>query len=80
MSTDLDQQLERMQADGRISVEDADEVRNFASFLVAMGALPKRGVDRTPEQQRQFIALYREYYPEDHARHVAEQRARRATT
>lgn len=32
-TTDLDGQLERAQADGRITTEDADTVRDFAAFL-----------------------------------------------
>lgn len=73
----LDEQLDAACADGRMSVGDADEVRNFASFLEATTGIPRKADDRTPDQQRRFIAAYREHYPEDYARAVAEQRARR---
>lgn len=71
---DLDAQLERAQADGRLSPEDADEVRNFAGFLEAAGPGPGRpGFDR-----RRFGQVYREHYPDDYARAIAEQQARNA--
>lgn len=70
----LDAQLERMQADGRITTNDADEVRNFADFLTAAGPAPKAaGFDRD-----RFATAYKEHYPEEYARAVAEERARRA--
>lgn len=76
----FDEQLERMQADGRISTTDADEVRHFADFL---GALSDAGVPpanriRTDEQRAAFARIYAEHYPEDYARAVREERARRA--
>lgn len=68
--------LERMQADGRITVEDADEVRNFAGFLKATAGIPKQAARRTREQQSAFLAAYREHYPDDYAKAVAEARER----
>lgn len=69
--------LERAQADGRISTGDADEIRNFASFLRATTGVPTR--DRDPEQSRIFREAYAEHYPEDYARAVAEHKAYAAT-
>lgn len=70
----LDEQLDRACADGRISQGDADEVRNFASFLQSVG--PPLHPDSTPEDRERFREAYQEHYPEDYARAVAEQRAR----
>lgn len=56
--------LERAQADGLITPEDADEVRRFAAYLRAAAT--------------DGPAAWREHYPEDYARAVAE-RERRAT-
>lgn len=64
----IDDELEQMQADGRITVHDADEVRNFASFLVNVGPVRDRG---TPEGRRRFRDAYREHYPEHFYRDVA---------
>lgn len=76
----FDEQLERAQADGRITPGDADEVRHFAGFLHALGAagVPAGGTNRNPEQQQAFARIYAEHYPEDYARGVAEEKARRA--
>jgi hypothetical protein len=76
----FDEQLERAQADGRMSPEDADEVRHFADFLGALGAagVPPMNAGRTPEQRRAFSRIYAEHYPGDYARAVAEEKARRA--
>ena len=74
MSDDIESPdvLERMQADGRISPEDADEVRNFADFLKECGPYPgKPGSDR-----KRFREAYRKHYPDDFARAVAERDAR----
>lgn len=55
--------LERLQADDRITPGDADEIRTFAAFLADAGPPPGRpGYDRA----RMLTAL-REHYPEDAA-------------
>ena len=59
-----DEVLERMQADGKITVHDADEVRNFASFLRATAGIPRDAENRTREQQERFAVAYNEHYPE----------------
>lgn len=56
-SDGLDDQLNQMCSDGRITVEDADEVRRFADFLVDVGQYEKG----SPEASR----CYLEHYPED---------------
>lgn len=68
--------LERAQADGRITTADADEVRNFRSFLTATVGIPARAADRTAEQQQAFLAAYRDHYPDDYARALKEAEAR----
>jgi hypothetical protein len=78
MSDGMDEKLERMQADGKITVDDADEVRNFASFLEGVQGIPARG-PRTPEERKRFSEVYREHYPEDYARAVADKKARKAS-
>lgn len=55
MTSDLDEQLERAQADGRISTHDADEVRRFGDFLSAVAEAP-RGAAR--------VRIFLEHYPE----------------
>jgi hypothetical protein len=67
--------LERMQAAGEIGVEDADAVRRFASFLEAAG--PHHGCPDFDPQR--FADAYRQHYPEDYARAIAEHRARTTT-
>lgn len=62
-----DEVLERMQADGKISTHDADEVRNFQSFLEATAGIPRAAEHRTPEQQHAFAVAYSEHYPESAA-------------
>lgn len=76
----FEEQLERAQADGRITPGDADEVRHFAGFLQALGdaGVPPRNAGRTPEQRRAFSEIYAEHYPGDYALAVAEEKARRA--
>lgn len=76
----FDEQLDRMQADGRITTGDADEVRHFADFLAALGAagVPAGGRFRNDEQRQAFARIYAEHYPEDYARAVREEQARRA--
>ena len=66
-----DEVLERMQADGKITPADADEVRNFGDFLRATAGIPLNAEHRTPAQQEAFSAAYREHYPEDFARQQA---------
>lgn len=57
--------IERMQADGTITVHDADEVRNFVSFLgEAKG--PKTG--GTEEEVWARRINYARHYPEDFQR------------
>lgn len=73
---DWEEQVERMQADGRITPQDADEVRTFASFLQAIQGIPTASDRRTPEQSKAWIEAYKEHYPEDHAQDLAEQQAR----
>lgn len=48
--------LERLQADGKISPADADEIRRFADFLGDAGS-PR-------ERDRLHVAMHR-HYPED---------------
>ncbi len=76
----FDEQLERAQADGRMSPGDADEVRHFAGFLTALAKaeVPAGGTNRTDEQQATFLRIYAEHYPEDYAFAVAEARQHRA--
>lgn len=76
----FDDSLERAQADGRITTGDADEVRHFAGFLAELTAagVPPRAADRTRTQGADFMRIWAEHYPEDYARAVAEERARRA--
>lgn len=56
--------LERLQADGKITPGDADEVRTYMDFLRAVVGIPTQAKDRTPEQQARFMAIYHEHYPE----------------
>lgn len=59
--SDLHEQLERAQADGRISPDDADEVRRFAAFLTECGSKPgSPGYDK-----KRWWAAYRKHYPEE---------------
>lgn len=77
---DFDAQLERAQADGRISIEDADEIRTFRDFLEATADLPGPATpaqDWTPEQRRRYAEAYRDHYPDDYAHALAEHRARK---
>lgn len=61
--TGLNDQLECMQADGRITPDDADEVRTFAAFLADVGPGPgKPGHDPA----RRMAAL-RRHYPDEAA-------------
>lgn len=61
---DLDEQLDGMCADGRITVHDTDEVRNFADFLESSGPPPGHpGFDR-----ERFRAALLEHYPEELAK------------
>lgn len=60
--------VERMQADGKITVHDADEVRNFASFLAETAGIPTSPRERTREQQDAFYVAYARHYPEDFER------------
>ena len=66
---DLDQQIDRLCVDGRITAHDADEVRNFADFLTAMadaGIRPgKPGEPRTPEAAAKARAIYLQHYPDE---------------
>lgn len=66
-----EQHLELMQADGRISPEDADEIRTFMAFLKEVGPYPpaKSGAAR-----KRIREAYAKHYPEDYARAVAEAR------
>lgn len=73
---DFDAALDRAQADGRITTDDADEVRLFGDFLIATAGIPTQADARTPEQQAAFSAAYAEHYPDDYARSLAEQQAR----
>lgn len=58
----LDDRLERMQADGQITVHDADEVRRFAAFLKGVGT---RDHDGYPERVRRGLwEHYPDQYPE----------------
>lgn len=59
--------LERAQADGKISPEDADEVRRFGDFLDALseaGIRPSTMENRTPETAAAFRKIYQTHYPE----------------
>jgi len=67
-----EQQLELMQADGRISPEDADEVRTFMAFLKEVGPYPSAKSGAARERIRK---AYAKHYPEDYARAVAETKA-----
>lgn len=60
----LDDDLNQMCADGRITVEDADEVRRFSDFLTAIAGIPTFPSERTPEQQATLVRAYVEHYPE----------------
>lgn len=70
-----DEVLERMQADGKISPDDADAIRTFGDFLDATAGIPKRREHRTPAQQEVFAAAYREHYPEAWANAVTDRHA-----
>lgn len=59
----LEPKLERMQADGRITTHDADEVRNFADFLTEVQGCPVTG--GTTEQVWRRRVAYARHYPED---------------
>lgn len=74
--SDFEERLERACADGKVSLGDADEIRNFASFLEACGGTV--GPDSSPEERRRFREAYRTHYPEDYERAVAEQARREA--
>jgi hypothetical protein len=76
--TTQDESIDQAVAAGRITEHDAAEIRRFRAFLVDTAGIPTRAADRTPEQQTRFVQVYREHYPEDFARHAAEQRARQA--
>jgi hypothetical protein len=64
----LDDRLERLQADGKITTLDADEVRRFRDFLTAMhdaGIRPaKPGEPRSPEDAARAREIYLAHYPE----------------
>jgi hypothetical protein len=65
---DLDERLERMQADGQITVGDADEVRNFASFLRSAPPPVRKGDDGkySPEDAKQMRDALWEHYPDQY--------------
>jgi hypothetical protein len=71
--SDLDEQIERMCADGKITPEDADQVRTFAEFLSDAGPYAER---ETPEGRKRFVAAWKKHYPEDYAQAAAEKEAR----
>jgi len=58
--------IERMQADGTITIGDADEIRNFASFLRAAPGPMKRGERFSPEDAAQMRAALWEHYPDQY--------------
>ncbi|WP_311208755.1 MULTISPECIES: hypothetical protein [unclassified Aeromicrobium] len=62
-----------MQADGRITVHDADEVRRFAAFLADAPSHADRG---TEHGRRSFLNAWAHYYPDDYARALQDGRAR----
>jgi hypothetical protein len=66
----LDRQLADGIMDGRLTDHDADEVRNFASYLEATVGIPTNAKDRSPEQQAIFLKAYKAHYPEDYAKVV----------
>jgi hypothetical protein len=71
---DLDAQLDRDCADGRITVDDADQIRTFAAFLNDTGPAPRKpGGNRL-----RYLAAIAEHYPEDYAR-IQDARDQRAT-
>lgn len=70
---DINEQVEKMLADGKITQQDADEIENFAAFLTEA---PPVNARTTPEEREHFRKVYAKYYPEDYARAVAEQQAR----
>ncbi|KAB2806980.1 hypothetical protein F9L07_28520 [Pimelobacter simplex] len=61
--SDLDTYLDRACADGRLTVEDADEVRRFGDFLRALMAAGAR--PGSPEAVR----VYAEHYPDNEPHH-----------
>lgn len=63
MNETWEEKLERMQADGRITTGDADQVRTFSEFLKETAGLPKKG--GTPEQVWARRVAYARHYPED---------------
>lgn len=58
--------LERLQADGRITVHDADEVRTFAAFLHDVPKPPEPGVPTSAEYRERLRAALWEHYPDQH--------------
>lgn len=74
----FDERLEQLQADGTISVDDADEVRTFASFLRAVQGIPTKPGEATKEESKRFAEAYREHYPEEFETQVAKFRTESA--
>lgn len=71
------EQLERMQADGQIAPDDADEIRTFMEF---MREAPSSADRNTPAGRKALREAYAKYYPEDYARTVAEHQAKTEPT
>lgn len=65
--SDLNDQINQACADGKLSVDDADEVRRFAGFLTEAG---------NPGSRQGFEA-WRKYYPEDYRQALREAQARK---
>lgn len=56
-----EEDIERLQADGKITPDDADEIRRFAGFLAEV---PPVEVRKTPEGRSEIRRVYLKHYPE----------------
>lgn len=54
---EFDSKLDRMQADGRLTDHDAEEVRRFAAYLKDVGQYPR-------EARKARSQVYLQHYPE----------------
>jgi hypothetical protein len=76
----LDDRLERMQADGQITVHDADEVRTFAAFLRDVGPPPTRAKPMDAEQAERVRKALWEHYPDQYPELNPDERTDDAST
>ncbi len=69
---DVDAQIDRAVTEEKLTGGDAEEIRRFAHFLEEAGPPPP-----SPDfDKARFSAAYKQYYPAEYARAVAEQQAK----